>query len=190
MDIFLAFVLLFQITITLTLIFILSSYAVSTIYGAPYIPVKKRLVKNFLAFGELSESDIFYDLGSGDGRTIFAAIEKFGVKKAVGYEIAPWPYLKSRFALYRFKLNGNIKIYRGNFLKNNLSPATFIYLYLYPKILNKAAAKLAAEIQVGAKILSITFPVDAKQNPQFKLLKNGKIGGFNVYLYSLDKLRT
>lgn len=166
---------------SLTLVFI--SGLISHIYGAPYVPIKRRLVKDLLLFGGLSGNDNFYDLGSGDGRVLISAARDFGVQKAVGYEIALWPYLKARFLLRRTGLKDRIKISRRNFFKADLSAATFVYLYLFPKLVDRLAYKLAQECQLGTKILCLSFPIDASCHPQFKLLKSGEVNEFAVYLY-------
>jgi len=172
-----------EFIVVIAMILILVSGIASSIYGAPYVPVRKKLVKNLLFFGGLSESDIFYDLGSGDGRVLISAVRDFGVQKAVGYEATPWPYLKSRFLIKRSRLDGHISVRRENFFKENLSSADFIYMYLFPKLVDKLAYKIAGECRAGTKILCPSFPIDIAKHPKFKLLKSEKIGKITAYLY-------
>ena len=40
-----------------------------------------------LKLSDASAEDVVFDLGSGDGRLLLAAVREFGVKRAVGYEI-------------------------------------------------------------------------------------------------------
>ena len=122
----------------------LLSLLFSFLSGTPYIGIPRKSLYEILAFGELTGDDIFYDLGSGDGRVLITAREHFGVARAVGFEIAPWPYFVSRARVALKRLAGHISIHYKSFLKADLSPASFVYVYLYRELLNeKVAPKLA-----------------------------------------------
>jgi len=77
----------------------------------------------------------------------------------------------------------NIRVSRQNFFKANVSDATFIYLYLFPKPVDRLASKFEREVEPGTKILSPSFPIDLKKHPAFSLKKEQKIGNVVVYLY-------
>lgn len=168
----------------ISLVFFYLSGFVSLIFGAPYIPLSKKLILKVLAFGGLSSTDIFYDLGCGDGRLLMSGVYDFNTSKAVGYEIAPWPYLKTKF-LIKYNHLKTIDIFRKNFLKANISQATFIYMYLFPKLVNKMAHKISTEGTYKTKILCVEFPIDVDKHIEFKLLKSEKIHNLMVYLYEL-----
>ena len=55
---------------------------------APYIPTPQVLVERMLVAGRVKPGDVVYDLGSGDGRIVIMAAQKFGAR-AVGVEIRP-----------------------------------------------------------------------------------------------------
>lgn len=178
------FVLIFQVALpVLVLAFLLSEFF-SIISGAPYVPLSRRSVPKILAFGGISSSDSLYDLGCGDGRVLISGLRDFNVSKAVGYEIAPWPYLKTLFYVKRNKLK-NTELFRKNCLKADIGQATFIYLYLFPKLIDKLAYKINSESNPEAKILCVGFPIETRRHPEFNLLKSDKIGGNKVYLYKL-----
>lgn len=172
-----------QISILVGLVLILFSNISSNNHGAPYVPIKKKLIKGLLLFGELSADDNFYDLGAGDGRVLLTATEDFNVSKLVGYEVSLWPYLKSRFLFRNLRPDKTIEVYRQDFFKANLSGGTFIYVYLFPKLVDRLAPKLAAELKPSVKILCPSFGIDLVRHPQFQLLKSGKIGKITAYLY-------
>lgn len=167
----------------ITMILILASDFTSFIYGAPYVPIRKKLTKDLLFFGGLSADDIFYDLGSGDGRILMSAVRDFGIRRAIGYEIAPWPYLKSRFLIQRAGLGNDIDIKRKNFFGADLSQATFIYMYLFPRLVYRLVGKIAGECQSDTKVLCPNFPIDVNEHKEFKLIKTGNFGKITAYLY-------
>lgn len=182
-QILLFILLIIQIVIVVVLILIFVSNFVSFAHGAPYVPVRKKLTRDILLFGGLSARDVFYDLGSGDGRVLITAVKDFRAKKAVGYEVALWPYLKSKFLIRRAGLKNIIAVNRKNFFKVNLSPATFIYIYLFPRIMNRLAGKVAEECRSGIKVLCPSFPIDVNKHEELKLIKAGNFGKMTAYLY-------
>src|SRR5262245_9183538 len=54
----------------------------------PRIPTPQSLVERMLVAGRITSTDVVYDLGSGDGRIVITAVQKFGAR-AVGVELMP-----------------------------------------------------------------------------------------------------
>ena len=176
----------FLCLLLLALLFLLSGI-ISIIFGAPYVPVSKNLVQQILSFGNLSKDDIFYDLGCGDGRTLISSIYDFNVSKAVGYEVSPWPYFKALLLIKNAKFK-KISLYRKNCLKADIKQATFIYLYLFPELVNKIAYKISKECPPKTKILCVSFPIDVTRHKEFHFLKSTKLKDKIIYLYELKSL--
>lgn len=178
------FILIFSEILFLSLfIFIFVSHIFSDIFGSPYVPLRKKSIKDILNLLEIKENVILYDLGSGDGRILISAVENFKIKKAVGYEISPWPYLKSIFLIKIHGLEDKIKILRQNFFKANLAEADFIYLYLFPKLVQNLREKFAKELKSGAKIISISFDINNYLDFNLKLINSGKINNYKFFIY-------
>ena len=175
--------LVIEIILTSGLIIFFISSLVSSFYGSPYVPMTRKKVKSLFLFGALSQNDIFFDLGCGDSRTLITAARDFNVKKAVGYDISLFPYLKSLFSILISRTGKKVTVHRSNFLKADISSATFIYLYLFPKIVDKLAYKLERETNVGTKILSASFPINLNGHPRIKLIKSEKFDKITAYLY-------
>src|SRR6267142_272375 len=54
-------------------------------WAAPFVPTPPAVVDAMLALADVKESDTLYDLGSGDGRIIIMAVEKYKAT-AIGIE--------------------------------------------------------------------------------------------------------
>ena len=173
--------LILMITLLAILLVMFFSGINSNRYGAPFVPIKRKLIKDLLEFGGVSNSDIFYDLGCGDGRVLLSAAKDFSISKMKGYEVSLWPYLESRFLFWHTGIG--VELYRQNFFNADLSDATFIYMYLFPKLVNQLADKVSEECRSGTKILCPSFEIELKTHPGFKLLKSQKIGKITAYLY-------
>ena len=65
------------------------------IIGAIFIPTPHKIVEKMLKIAEVKEDDILYDLGSGDGRILIEAAEKYKVK-TIGVEADPLRVFWSR----------------------------------------------------------------------------------------------
>jgi hypothetical protein len=148
------------------------------------VPIKKKYIKEILLFCDLKSNDIIYDFGSGDGRILFTAIKEFNVLKAVGYEISFLPYIFSKILIKIKNLENKIFIKRKNFLKDNdFKEATFIYMYLFPEVVDKLVYQIDKFCKKNIKILSVDFKIDLNKHRNFKLIKQDKIGNYYVFLY-------
>src|SRR4249920_1466558 len=54
----------------------------------PAIPTPQLIVERMLSAGRVKPGEMVYDLGSGDGRIVIMAAQKFGAR-AVGVELMP-----------------------------------------------------------------------------------------------------
>ncbi|MEK7579800.1 MAG: hypothetical protein AAB469_01240 [Patescibacteria group bacterium] len=164
-------------------VFVLVSGFISQARGAPYVPLPKKSIKGILAFADLKGDGRFYDLGCGDGRVLIEAVKGFGIKKAIGYEISPWPYFKGRFLVRSNGLKEKITILKKDFLEADFKQADVVFIYLYPKIVQKLVPKFKEELYYGSKIISVSFPIQEPENFNLRLIKTGKIDKFNTFLY-------
>src|SRR5688572_10030084 len=64
-------------------------------YIARYVPTPHEVVDRMLELARVRKGDLVYDLGSGDGRIVITAAQRYGVK-AVGFEIDPGLVKNSR----------------------------------------------------------------------------------------------
>lgn len=161
---------------------LLVSGLISEIIGAPYVPLPKKSLKGILDFAKIKDYQNLYDLGSGDGRVLIEAVKNFGIEKGIGYEISPWPFLKAKFLVRRLGLSDKIRIFRQNFLNADLNKAEIVFIYLFPKIVQKLALKFN-EVKPEAKIICVSFPIDEPEKFNLRLIKTGKVDRFSIYIY-------
>ena len=122
--------------------------------GAPFVPTAKKNVKKMLALADLRQTDVLMDLGSGDGRILFAAAPN--VRQCIGIEINPLLYWWSRIRTRVKRLN-NVQIIRKNLWDVDLSSVDVIILFfIHPKI-GKLLKKFDAELKPGARVVSYAF---------------------------------
>ena len=69
----------------------------------PFVPTPIEVVDKMLELAEVKKGDVLYDLGSGDGRIVIRAAQKYGIR-AVGNrngQTAPRPSAQRRASRWR-----------------------------------------------------------------------------------------
>src|SRR5215469_17354779 len=95
---------------------------------APYVPTPQAIVERMLTAGHVSQSDVVYDLGSGDGRVVITAVQKYGAR-AVGVEIMPDLCRKARERIQSLGLSDRASILEGSALRIDLTPASVVTMF-------------------------------------------------------------
>jgi SAM-dependent methyltransferase len=152
---------------------------------APYVPTPVNVVKKMLNLADVGPDDVVYDLGCGDGRILFTAVEEFDVKKAVGYDLNPSMCGSVQLNIDEKGLGGRIEVVNGNFFLADLTPASVVTLYLTTSGNSKLRPKLVEELGPGARVVSHDFPIHG-----WSTLKNEepdyyKLGSHKIYLYTI-----
>ena len=123
--------------------------------GVPWAKCPAENIHKIFKEINLSRNARLYDLGSGDGRTLFLA-EKLGYR-ATGYELSFYPYLKTRFR--KFIGRSAVTVKRRNFFKENLNQADAVFIFLVGKVMDRLGRKLAAELKKGTVVVSYGFVI-------------------------------
>jgi protein-L-isoaspartate O-methyltransferase len=124
---------------------------------APYYPTPQTIVEKMLQLGGLKSGEKVYDLGSGDGRIVIMAAQKFHAD-AVGVEIDRDLCKQSMDRIHKLGLEKNAHIINGDLLDQNYSSADLVLVYLLPEsINNKVQPLLDKQLKKGARIVAHDF---------------------------------
>jgi SAM-dependent methyltransferase len=110
-----------------------------------------------LWLADVGTNDVVYDLGSGDGRVVIAAVHDFHARKAVGIEINPQLIRESRENAAKGGVSGCIDFIQGDLFTNDFSEASVVVLYLGPAANLDLRAKLVRTLKPGARVVSHQF---------------------------------
>ena len=149
---------IFIVTILLSLLALVTvAYIIyiQLIPGAFYYPSAPNRVKTIFDNIKISAKDTVIDLGSGDGRLLIAAAKKGA--KAIGYEMNPALVHQSRQKVKDLKLSKSIKIEAKNFWHADLSQATVICVYQFPKYITKLE-KILKKSKKPVTVISNDYP--------------------------------
>lgn len=142
------------------------SVSLSFLWGdAPFVPSTTKDVENMIALAEIGPEDQVVDLGSGDGRLVFAA-NKAGAFLATGYEINRWLCWHCRAKTWFKQIKERIKFKHQSFRLASLHDVDVVFVYLLPAIMVDIEKKLRTELKPGARVIANTFsfehwPVEA-----------------------------
>ena len=85
---------------------------------APYYPTPNAIVEKMLQLGGAKKGEKMFDLGSGDGRIVIMAADKFGMHSA-GVEFDKDLYSQSSERIRRMGLTEKAKIIHGDLLQQD-----------------------------------------------------------------------
>ena len=124
---------------------------------APYYPTPSTIVERMLRLGELKAGEKMYDLGSGDGRIVIMAAQKFHAV-AVGVEIDAGLFKQSVERIRKLGLEKSARIVNGDLLNQNYGSADLITVYLMPDSINrKVQPLLDRQLKKGARVVAHDF---------------------------------
>lgn len=144
----------------LALFVIILSFSFVLLFGAPYLPTRKRQINEALDLLNLKKGEIFVDLGSGDGAVILEAARRGYI--CYGYELNPLLFVIAK--LRSLKYGSRVHIYCQNYWKIRLPEKTKgVYVFLLDKYMPKLDIKLAKELRSGACLVSYTFQIPGRE---------------------------
>jgi len=134
----------------------LSGRAEENEWRPPFITTPPEVVERMLQVAETRADDLVIDLGSGDGRIVIAAAQKYGAR-AVGIELDGALVLKSREAARAAQVADKVSFIEGDVLRADISRATVITIYLLPDLMRQLQPRFIQELAPGTRIVSHAF---------------------------------
>lgn len=122
----------------------------------PYVPTPDEVVDKMFELASVKGDDILYDLGSGDGRIVIRAAQKFGTR-GVGVEINPRLVQLSRENAKKAAVADRVQFLQQDLYKTDFSKATVVMLYLLPHVNMQLRPKLLRELKPGTRIVSHNY---------------------------------
>ena len=121
-----------------------------------FTPTWQPVVFEMLELARVTANDIVYDLGSGDGRIVILAAQKYGAR-GVGIEIDPHLVEVSRQVAREAEVSDRVRFVEGDLFESDISPATVVTLYLSTTVNRRLEPKLRRELRPGTRIVSHQF---------------------------------
>jgi SAM-dependent methyltransferase len=143
-----------------------------------FVPTPMAAVDKMLEMANLQKSDRLYDLGSGDGRIVIRAAEKYGVR-GTGIDIDPQRIAEANTSAKKANVTQLANFKLGDVFEENFSDATVITVYLLPSLNRKLMPKLK-QLKPGTRIVSHAFDMG-----DWKPQRTETVEGSTLYMWTV-----
>ena len=125
---------------------------------APYVSSPTRVVDRMLELANIRPGETVYDLGSGDGRVLIAAVEKYKAH-AVGVEISPKLVVEASNNIQKAGIADQARVMQGDVMEADLNGADVVILYLATSLNEKLRPRFEKQLKPGARVVSHDYAV-------------------------------
>ncbi|MBM3748879.1 MAG: methyltransferase domain-containing protein [Acidobacteria bacterium] len=150
---------------------------------APYYPTPETIVEKMLEVGALKPGEKVFDLGSGDGRVVVMAAQKFKAD-ATGIELDQDLWKQSMEKIKRLGLDKQARIINGDIMKQDYSSADLLTVYLLPSSNDKVRPLLEKQLKKGTRIVAHDFEFSGWTAEKVEHIEDdGEGRSHTIYLY-------
>jgi protein-L-isoaspartate O-methyltransferase len=150
---------------------------------APYYPTPETIVEKMLQLGGLKAGEKMFDLGSGDGRIVIMAAQKYHAD-ATGIEFEKDLWRQSMDRIKSLDLQKTARIINGDILKQDVSSADLVTVYLLPASNDKVRPMLEKQLKKGARVVAHDFEIAGWTPDQVQHIEDdGEGRSHTLYLY-------
>jgi SAM-dependent methyltransferase len=150
---------------------------------APYVVSPQQIVDRMLELAAIKPGETLYDLGSGDGRVLITAVQRYRAK-AVGIEISEALVKSTNERIQRLGLSNDARVIQGDLLQVDLSPADIVTIYLATDSNEILRPNLEKYLKPGARVVSHDYVVPGWK-PKFVDKDLPDARGHLIYLYQI-----
>jgi cyclopropane fatty-acyl-phospholipid synthase-like methyltransferase len=137
-----------------------------------FVATPQPVADAMLKLAGVAPGDVVYDLGSGDGRIVVLAAQKYGAR-GVGIEIEARLVEISRQVAREGDVDDRVAFVHGDLFAADLSEASVVTLWLSETVNARLEEKLKRELKPGARVVSHQFPI-GKWLPEKQIVVDGE----------------
>lgn len=149
----------------------------------PFVATSQEVVAEMLRLAGVTDRDIVYDLGCGDGRIVIMAAQDRHAR-GVGIDINPDLIQRARVNADASGVSDSVRFRVEDLFDTDLHEATVVALYLIPKMNIRLRPKLLTQLKPGSRIVSHNFDMG-----DWKPDKEEEVDGQKIYLWTIPAAR-
>lgn len=148
----------------------------------PYVPTPQEVVDEMLKVANVTKGDFLIDLGSGDGRIVVTAAQRYGAR-GLGIDINPERITEAKENAQKAGVTDKVEFRQADLFETDLSKANVITMYLLSSVNMKLRPKLLA-LKPGTRIVSHAFDLG-----DWKPDKTLDVNGRRVMMWTVPATR-
>jgi len=145
----------------------------------PYVPTPNHLVDRMLELAEVAKDDLVLDLGSGDGRIVITAAQRYGARGR-GVEIDPKLVDEAKANAAKGGVAERTEFVAADMFLAPIADATVVTLYVLTASNLELRPRLLKELRPGARVVSHAFSMGG-----WLADKHENLGGVDLYLWTV-----
>lgn len=151
---------------------------------APWVPTPQPVVDRMLELAEVTNKDVLYDIGCGDGRIVITAARRYG-SRGVGIDIDPAMVEQSEKNAAAAGIEGQVRFVAMDATKADFSEATVVSLYLLPESNALMRPLLEAQLRPKSRVVCHNYSIPGWEAKEVlnETVKDENGEDHYVYLY-------
>jgi tRNA A58 N-methylase Trm61 len=147
-----------------------------------YLPTPSEVVTAMLRMAHVGPGDVVFDLGSGDGRIVIAAVKEFGAARGVGVELDATRVQEANENARHAGVRDRVEFRQQDVFDTDVRQATVVTLYMGLAMNLKLRPKLLAELKAGSRVVSHAFDMG-----DWMPMETRTVNGRPVFLWTVEK---
>ena len=123
----------------------------------PYVRTPPAVVDAMLDLAAVGAGDVVYDLGSGDGRIVIAAVRDRGARRGVGIDLNPLRVTEATANAQSAGVADRVTFVEGDVFTADFSAASVVTMYLWDNVNLRLRPRLLSELRPGTRVVSHQF---------------------------------
>lgn len=173
----------------LSFLVLISLYLISLIYswfkGAPYVLSSQENINKILKHTKFKKNQKLLELGCGNGRFLRSAAKLYNIS-GIGVDINLYAIAIARLISKLQKIK-SLEFKLQDIRQTDFSKADCIYIFLFPKLIDKIKFKLLNEVKKNVLIVSHGFKIEFLNKYLIDTLDTKT---FKTYFYRVSKKLT
>jgi ubiquinone/menaquinone biosynthesis C-methylase UbiE len=157
----------------------MSGYGIENRYNVfiPYVPTPDFVVDRMLEMAEITKEDLVLDMGSGDGRIVIAAAQRYG-SRGRGVEIDPKLVAESKVNARSAGVSDRTDFIAQDMFVTPIADATVMTLYVLTASNLELRPRILKEMKPGSRIVSHQFSMGS-----WLADKHESYGDIQIYMW-------
>lgn len=140
-------------------------------FDVPFVPTPFVVIEEMLRLAKVTPQDYVLDLGSGDGRVLITAAQRYGAS-GMGVDLDGDLVAQSQAFAAEAGVADRVSFLQQDLFKTDLSRATVITMYLLPGVMGRLQPQLL-DLKPGTRLVSHDFRLgDWKPDVTTQIRKN------------------